>query len=236
MHLLLLPGMDGTGRLFEPLVRALPPGLTPIVMRYSPDQPLGYAELLPLVERAAPQDADYIVLAESFSGPLALQLAAQHPPRLRGVVLCASFARNPLPGFTRWLGPLVRGLWFRLTPNFVCRKFLLGRYRTPELDALLDAVWREVRPGVLAARAREILAVDATQAAQACAVPILYLAGAADRIVGPRSHEYLRAQAPQLEIATLPGPHLLLQAAPAAAVPALVKFADACSRAAVVAI
>ena len=76
MHLLLLPGMDGTGRLFGPLLRALPPALSPVVVAYPVDQPYGYAELLPLVEAAAPAGAEFVVLGESFSGPLALLLAS----------------------------------------------------------------------------------------------------------------------------------------------------------------
>src|SRR5262245_11899688 len=107
MHLLLLPGADGTGILFAPLLSALPPALQPLVVRYPPDQPLGYADLLPLVEEAVPASGDFLVLGESFSGPLALLLAARRPPGLRGVILCASFARNPLPGCTRWLRGLV---------------------------------------------------------------------------------------------------------------------------------
>jgi len=50
MRLLLLPGMDGTGLLFEPLVKALPPSLTAHVVAYPTDQHLGYNELLQLIQ------------------------------------------------------------------------------------------------------------------------------------------------------------------------------------------
>lgn len=95
MQLLLLSGMDGTGRLFGPLLRALPSSLSPVVGAYPADRPYGYAELLPLVEAAAPAGAEYVVVGESFSGLLALMLAAQRPPGLRGIVLCESFVRSP---------------------------------------------------------------------------------------------------------------------------------------------
>src|SRR6516225_8307668 len=100
MHLLLLPGMDGTGRLFEPLLPFLPPSLVAVVLAYPPDRPLDYAELLPYVEAAIPDGQEFLVLGESFSGPLALLLAARQPPGLRGIILCASFARSPLPFIT----------------------------------------------------------------------------------------------------------------------------------------
>ena len=67
MRLLLLPGMDGTGLLFEPLVKALPPSLTAHVVAYPPDQPLGYNELLQLIQKAADEGGDFVVVGESFS-------------------------------------------------------------------------------------------------------------------------------------------------------------------------
>lgn len=97
MRLLLLPGMDGTGRLFAPLLAALPPDIDGEPVAYPPDEPLGYEGLLPLVEAAAARGGDFVVVGESFSGPLALLLAARSPPGLRGVVLCATFIRFPLP-------------------------------------------------------------------------------------------------------------------------------------------
>src|SRR5262245_17031078 len=102
MHLLLLPGGDGTGKLFDPLLHALAgqDSLTPVVVAYPPDRACGYGDLLPLVEQNVPAGADFLVLGESFSGPLALLLAARRPPGLRGVILCGTFVRNPLPGFT----------------------------------------------------------------------------------------------------------------------------------------
>ena len=94
MRLLLLPSMDGTGLLFEPLVQALPPSLQARAVAYPPDQPLGYNDLLPLVQATAAEGGDFVVVGESFSGPLALMLAADRPVDLPCVVLCASFVRN----------------------------------------------------------------------------------------------------------------------------------------------
>ena len=54
MHLLLLPGMDGSGQLFEPVFAFLSPSLTTTVVAYPPDKPYGYAEILSIVEAAIP--------------------------------------------------------------------------------------------------------------------------------------------------------------------------------------
>ena len=49
-RLVLLPGMDGTGVLFEPLLEVLPCEFEPIVVRYPPDKALGYEALLDVVQ------------------------------------------------------------------------------------------------------------------------------------------------------------------------------------------
>jgi pimeloyl-ACP methyl ester carboxylesterase len=51
------------------------------------DQALRYDELLPLVLEHLPTDRPFVVLGESFSGPLAIRIAAVRPPCLRALVL-----------------------------------------------------------------------------------------------------------------------------------------------------
>ena len=59
--------------------------LTAVAVSYPPDRPLGYDGLLPLVEfAAAAAPGDFVVVRESFSGPLALMLAARRPPGRAG--------------------------------------------------------------------------------------------------------------------------------------------------------
>ena len=54
LPLVLLPGLDGTGEQFEPLLRELPASLTPIVVRYPTDRVLGYDALFLLAQYSAP--------------------------------------------------------------------------------------------------------------------------------------------------------------------------------------
>lgn len=95
--LVLLPGLDGSGDFFDALCRQLPPQWRIQVIRYPGDQPLSYGELARLVWAALPDDSPFVLVAESFSGPVAIQVAAMRPAGLMGVVLCATFARNPRP-------------------------------------------------------------------------------------------------------------------------------------------
>ena len=98
IRLVLLPGMDGTGDLFEPLQEALDPRTRVDIVRYPGSGPQGYDELEPRIRAQLPADEPFVLLGESFSGPLAIAIAATPPPGLRGLILCCSFARAPAPG------------------------------------------------------------------------------------------------------------------------------------------
>jgi pimeloyl-[acyl-carrier protein] methyl ester esterase len=95
LKLLLLPGMDGTGELFSEFVRLLPDWIEPRVMSYPSGQRLSYEQLLPVLRTALPSDKPFVILAESFSTPLAVRLAAETPKGLRALVLCAGFICPP---------------------------------------------------------------------------------------------------------------------------------------------
>jgi pimeloyl-ACP methyl ester carboxylesterase len=226
MKLILMPGMDGTGDLFQPLV-AVMPGIETTVLRYPLEQPLGYSELLPLVRACLPQAEPFVLLGESFSGPLALMLAAEAPPGLRGLVLCASFAEKPVwwvPGFARHFAI---PLFFRAMPTFARIKALAGGYATPQLQTLLGKAHSSVSPAVMAARARAILAVNVVAHLQACTVPLLYLRGERDRVVGPGVLRSLLRHKPSMQVVTVPAPHLVLQVAPEASAHAIRTFMSA---------
>ena len=95
--LVLLPGMDGTGALLAGFRRALDPAIRTVVVSYPPDQEIGYAGLEGSPRAQLPQDEPFVLLAESFSGPIAISIAASRPAGLRGLILVCSFARNPRP-------------------------------------------------------------------------------------------------------------------------------------------
>lgn len=88
--LVLLPGLDGTGILFEPVLRELPPEIVPHVVPLPNRFPMDYDALASFVASRLPGTGRYILLGESFSGPLSLMIAAARPAGLQGVILCAA--------------------------------------------------------------------------------------------------------------------------------------------------
>jgi pimeloyl-ACP methyl ester carboxylesterase len=223
INLVLLPGMDGTGILFEPLLSVLPSSILPAVVRYPSDEPLDYAALLPQVLAAIPRHGEFVLLGESFSGPLALMAAAAAPPGLRATILCASFLRSPLRA-TRLLRPFASPGLLRAVPFGAQVHAMLGGHATPHLRDLLSRALAEVTPAVLAARARAILDVDASAELRACAGPLLYLRATQDRMVPERCSKLLAEQKPDARVVALPGSHLLLQARPTEAWEAIESF------------
>ena len=124
IEIVLLPGLHGTGRLFADFVRERPPGFVPRVIEYPCDRFLDYGDLLPFVRGQLPQDSDFVILGESFSGPLAVMLAAERPRGLRAVVLVATFVTRPRP---RWTGSLPwRTLFLFRPPDFVLKWLVAG--------------------------------------------------------------------------------------------------------------
>src|SRR5437773_12428094 len=81
--------MDGTDIFFRPLRGALPAWIDARCLQYPVSGGNDYLDLLPLVREACRSCDDFFVLGWSFSGLLALMIAAEAPTGLRGVVTCA---------------------------------------------------------------------------------------------------------------------------------------------------
>jgi pimeloyl-[acyl-carrier protein] methyl ester esterase len=228
--LVLLPGMDGSGRFFTDFVAALGEAITPLVIAYPSDQLLGYAGLTDFVRARLPSDTPFFLLGESFSSPIAIALAAERPPMLGGLILSCGFARNPIPPMR-----LVRSL-VRLAPlhsriAVLAAPLLLGWGATASLRQTLRRVLDTAPVAVLRHRMREVLDLDYSERVSRVAVPVLYLQAARDRIVFPGSARRIGRLLPALRLVVLRGPHLLLQTRPAETAAAVCDFIAATRRA-----
>lgn len=213
-RLILLPGLDGTGRLFQSLQEALDPNIATVVASYPVDLPLGYHALCEEVVRDLPSKP-HVVVAESFSSPIALKVAARKPPGLRALVLSAGFVRNPQP----WLLPLLNGFLslnrsYPQLPIWLIRASLTGQKASEELCTTIQDTIQRVDPKVIALRLHEVMRCDVTDDLRKCPIPIFYLNATEDRVLGRRSLRLISRIAPNTTVIDVPGPHLLLQAEP----------------------
>jgi pimeloyl-[acyl-carrier protein] methyl ester esterase len=211
--LVLLPGMDGSGDLFAGFVAALDASIAPRVLSYPADVELDYQGLVDFVRTRLPHGEPYVLLGESFSGPVAIALAAAHPPGMVGLILSCTFARNPVP-LARHFSALIPFLPVSAKFAALAMPLLLGGHATPVLRRSVQGALARPRQAVLRARMRAVLGVDYSAQARSIAVPVLYLQAQRDRMVFGGSAKHLAALLPGMTVKAVDGPHLLLQAAP----------------------
>jgi pimeloyl-[acyl-carrier protein] methyl ester esterase len=224
--LVLLPGLDGTGKLFAPFIRALGSGVESRVVGYSPDEPLGYEELELKVRALLPRDRSFVLLGESFSGPIAMRIAACAPAWLVGVILCGTFASNPYP-WLAWARPFVFLLPIKSLPRWVRAPLMWGSKNPSRAPGNAERAIASVAGGVVRRRIAAILAVDAREALERIAIPALIMYSRHDRVVPYAATESLMTHLPGAAVADIDGPHLLLQSCPEECSAAVLKFMTA---------
>lgn len=218
----LLPGLDGTGEQFAPLIDALGSGVPTLTVRY-PNAPLDYQALQKIVAASLPRDRPYVILGESFSGPIALALAAQAPRGLLGCILCASFIVNPRL-ILRLALPFMGLVPLQQFPSAISDFLVIGRFATPALRQLQLDARRSVSSSTVLARLRAVARVNVGDALKNVNLPTLYLRATEDRLI-PRSAAQLYLRYAQSgRVVDLEGPHFLLQARPKPAADAIRTF------------
>lgn len=219
--LYLLPGLDGTARMlvaFADAVRAA--GIDRVdAIAYPAKRALGYEALETCARAALPRRTPFVLLGESFSGPVAIRIAADPPPNLVGLVLSTTFARAPVPLLSP-LAPLTHFAPVRTLPTAALSFALLGRWSTPILRRDLRAALDDVAPDVLRTRAAAAMRVDADDRLPHIHVPTLVLRAKRDRLLRPGAIRQLLSGIAHARQIAFDGPHLLLQ-----------TQVDACARA-----
>ncbi len=222
--LVLLPGLDGTGRLFAPLLAELPHHWRTQVLSYPVDPQLGYDALTARVARALPADGSIVLLGESFSGPIAIALAAQLGERLQALILCCSFASNPRPALSPF-APLVACLPSPAQlPASLNARILLGTRPSSETRGLLMQALADLPATVVRARLRMVLKVDASAALARVRSPVLYLQAEQDWLVPQEAARVIVRNCPHAVVMRIAGPHGLLQTAPVPCAAAMTSF------------
>ena len=212
--LVVLPGLDGTATLHAEFVASVSPAFDSVtVVPYPPDEALGYVALEALVRAQLPAATPFVLLGESFSGPVALSIAADPPPNLVGLVLSTTFARSPTPLLSPFAALTIIAP-VRAVPISLLSWLLFGRWATPQLEASLQRALLAVSPAVLRFRAAAAIRANVSAGLGSIAVPVLYLRSSNDRLLSPAAGRHILSAIPQCTTADITGPHLLLQTAP----------------------
>jgi pimeloyl-ACP methyl ester carboxylesterase len=226
VKLILLPGMDGTGRLFERLLAVLPPEISPRVISYESAPAHDYDSLCTFVSTLLPSllqsREPFVLLGESFSGPIAVRVGALAPDCV-GVVLVASFVRCPMR-VPRWATRIAGPLRYLSAPSAAARTFLLNGHDDVTLANELSATLKRVPPAIIAARLAAVISVDARDALTQLGIPVLDIRAERDRLVGARAANDIALYGDEVTTLEIDAPHMVLQASPVECARAIVKF------------
>ena len=222
-HLVLLPGMDGTGDCFSPFLKCLSTAISYTVINYDNGIPMDYDSIEVSIRKQLPLEVPFIILGESFSGPIAISIAAAPPENLIGVVFVCTFARNPQPMLT-WLKPFIRFTPIKSAPKSAMQYFILGSHATASLNTMLHAAIDQVSEEVLRFRAALVLDIDYTNLIDKISLPCLYFVATQDRVVPRAASQYMFDRLSNVRVEEINAPHFLLQVEPVQAAKLIEKF------------
>jgi len=212
MKLVLLPGMDGTCLMFRPFMD-IADNYTIDVISYPNEASQKYSDLIVYAKDRLPRNEAFIVIAESYSGPIAYEIMKEDIPNLKAVIFIASFLENPRPVLLSFLKLLPLSIILGLpVPKFIIRRYLLGNGATDRLIAEFKTALSNVSPAVLASRLREITALKKPD--KTVNYPCCYIRAEGDKLVTSRSIKTFREFIPNILIRSVIGPHFLLQSNP----------------------
>lgn len=227
--LVLLPGFDGTGKLFTRLIDSLNEQNKQKTLDIRVASYTNEIELDDYVQtvRNLIGDEKVTLLAESFSGPIAIQLLSQYPETVERCIFSTSFAETPYLSLCNKAMQLPNIMFTSQTMRQMAMKqFCYGRHFTASLGKETLKTVQKLPVSVIKQR----LSLLSKQSSQALIstidTPCLYLKASDDKIVTSDLSEKFHSLLPNVRVHEIEGPHLLLQAKPADCAAAILTFCN----------
>jgi len=210
MKLVLLPGMDGSGNLFEEFVSYCDCDWQIIPLPKEGDQ--SYPKIAGKIKDRLPNEEDYVLLAESFSGglvPLLLSVANKKPI---AVIFVSSFLHTPMPLLIRLfkilpLAKLIKLPGAKLITRYFCMK---GSSKNA-----FTTFWHQVKQldfDVIKKRLKAIQNI--TDLNYKMNMPVLVLMAKDDKVVANNFVSRSIHLLPKVHVRIFDGPHCILQSKP----------------------
>jgi pimeloyl-ACP methyl ester carboxylesterase len=218
------PGLHGTDDLFTKLRSYLPDTLDCEWINLPTKGKQDYDKLRDWLDDELPRldDKKRILIAESFSGPLALMLASHRVDEIAGIVLAASFCDAPMnPGIA--LLPL-RPLFMVKPPRKALEHFLIGTDSSDADVAELTQIIQSIPSSTLSKRIRAALELEEEDSPQLSGVPMLILQAQHDNLIPWEAQQRLEARYPKARVHWLEAPHMILQKHPKACLEKITEF------------
>lgn len=220
--LVLLPGLNGTAGLFDQLLSVASDEYELLVLSYPTHEVKSYEELTEYVlEKISLIKGQFVLLGESFSGPIAILLSAKSIDGLIGTILVATFVSAPYITFAKYLS---WGLIFKLARFVYWLRIKLSASKKASILKAACIELQKVSPAILAARTSAALTVDVSKQLQQSKVPMVYFSAKHDVIVPKWNLNKILKVKPDIKVITFNTQHFLLQSAPYEAWEAIHNF------------
>ncbi len=208
-----MPGLDGTGKLFAPIIPYLESQFDLVMVTY-PDLN-SFTDYVECAQYQLPETPGFSLLAESFSGPVAMALMANQPGQIGPSVLSATFARSPLPALTRMASYVPEQIFSIGALNEFCMDVYANNDEDQsETQPLPLNVTEQIDGALLKHRISVLSRIDVSALLPQIEVPILYLHAVRDRIASESDAKMIQEYLPNVRRVDIDAPHLLLQTQP----------------------
>lgn len=215
MKLVLLPGMDGSGQLFAPFLSVFS-GFEYQVILLPQTGNQNYQYLAEYVTAQLP-DEDFVLLAESFSGAIAMLVSQKRNRYLKAIIFVATFVTPPHKVLLTCasLFPVRLLLNLPFLP-YVYRYMLLGKNSDNHLIQLFKDVIAKMPEKLFKRRIKAMrsLPFQPSIISQPITVPTLYLQPTLDRLVSKLHYLDFQKCCTHIKLAIIPGSHFIMQTNP----------------------
>ncbi len=219
-HLIFLPGLHGSAELFEDLLAQLKLqeiSFKSTLISYPTDSRQSYKNLFhwlcsELNIKEISSDTRVVIIAESFSTPLALMLADKFTEQISGLIIGGGFCASP--AYSSFALLPLRPLFILTPPRSAVKHFLTGPESDDELVAKVRSAVKKVSSKTLSHRMRSILTLEESTPPAIPKTPVLVLQAEDDAVIPWKIQNQLEIHLPHAKIRWLVSPHLIFQVHP----------------------
>lgn len=220
--LILLPGLDGEGLFFNGLTRELGHSVPTQRILYPRDMS-HYQALADWVLTQIDPEEPFILLGESFGGPLAMTIAQQRPQNLKGLILVCSFSEGPPGWAARLLARFYPWLIRRPSAARGINAMLFNGSSIARAQEILDCLLRTPHE-TIAARIVETSRVSLSHFLEKSNLPMLILTAKRDRLLWRDYPVQTLLACRKLTIANFNTAHPVLEYVPKSAAKLISRF------------
>ncbi len=209
MKIILLPGVDGTGILFEPFVDTFKADVPVEVIPLTKDSDQSILNQVSIIEEAV-GDEEIILIVESYSGLLAYELAKRNKLHIKQIFFFGCFLQPP--SFIGKIGRFLPVRLLNIIPDKLLSHILFNRWSSPELIALFRKAVESVNFPNLKQRLKTIATYQ--KPTQPIDVPCVYVQGTMDNLVNAYNVKAFEELCSDLQVEVVEATHMLLQTQP----------------------